>query len=80
MENKKETKKEEKKYYDVKVEVLVPATFKYRVFASSPEEAYELTKKMKPTNVEFFHSRKRNLKVKIFDFGTSIIRYVRNLL
>lgn len=35
----------EKKYYDVRQEIIAPVTLYYKVFAESPEEAAEMVKK-----------------------------------
>jgi len=69
-----------KKLYDVKVEVLLPATLTYRVLADNPEQAIELTKTMQPTGVRHQLARKRSLKAIVLDAGSTMIRLTKTFI
>lgn len=71
---------DEKKYYDVKVEVMLPATLTYRILAGNPEEALQLSKKAQPNAVRHRLVGKKDLKAMVYDAGSSIIRLVKNLV
>lgn len=70
----------EKKYYDVKVECMLPATITYRVLAEDPEQAIAMTKGMPPVNVRHKLPGRKELKVAVYDAGSTMIRLVKNLL
>ena len=78
MKNKEEVKP--KAYYDVKVECLLPATLLYRVLAEDPEQAIELSKKMTPSGVQYKIVGKKELKIRVYDAGSTMIRFIKNLL
>lgn len=69
-----------KKQYDVKVEVLLPATLTYRVLAENPEQAIELTKTSQPIAVKHQLAKKRNLKAIVLDAGSTMIRLTKNFI
>lgn len=69
-----------KVYYDVKVECLLPATLLYRVLAEDPEQAIELAKKMPPSGVQYKIVGKKELKIRVYDAGSTMIRFIKNLL
>ena len=71
---------DEKKYFDVKVEAMLPATLTYRILASNAEEALQLSKKAQPTGIRHRLAGKKDLKATIYDAGSSIIRLVKNLI
>ena len=66
--------------YDVKIEVMLPATLTYRIAAKSPEEALEKARKTPPQNVKYRLQGKRDLKASIYDAGTLMVRLVKNLM
>lgn len=70
----------EKKYYTIKIDTLLPAELIFKVYAEDEYEAVELVKKMTPTNVKYRLNARKDIKMTIFDFGTSIIRLVKNLV
>jgi len=70
----------QKKYYDVKVEAMVPTTITYRILAEDEDQAAELAKKANPTAVKPKLSNKKNLKLTVYDAGTTFIRLVRNFI
>jgi len=79
--NKKEvTQPKIKKYYTIKVETLLPATLSYRILAEDPEEALKLLKNQPPNDVKYKLIGRKELKLTIYDFGTNIIRLVKNLI
>ena len=69
-----------KKYFDVKVECMLPATLTYRVLAEDAIQASELIKSMQPTGVRHKIIGKKDIKLTVYDSGSSIIRWVKNLL
>jgi len=69
----------EKKYFDVKMEVLVPATVVYRVLAEDAEKALQEVKvTTAPHGVKYDLARKRTLKSTVYDAGGNMIRYIKN--
>src|SRR5271154_4571699 len=76
IEKKKDPPKPQPKYYSIELEALVPATFKYRILANSPEEAAELILKAHPIQQpKLIFAGMKRLSAKIFDYGTRIIKY-----
>lgn len=75
----KKTKVIEKKYYDIKVESMVPATLHYRVLAESPEDALKLYKNSPLTSVKYTLPNRKELKILIYDAGTMLVRLFKNL-
>jgi len=78
-ENKKEPKKE-KTYYLVQIEANVPAILYYKVFADSVEEAEFLIKNKQPSKIEYKINKRKNLLLKIYKFGTSMLHKVKSLI
>ena len=76
---KNETKIPPKFYYDVKVEALLPATLVYRVLAETPEQAAQLIKNMSPNSVKHRLIGRKEIKLMVYDAGSTMIKYVRNL-
>lgn len=69
-----------KYYYDVKVECLLPATITYRVLAEDPQEAMSKIKGLSPTSVKHRLIGRKELKMMIYDAGSSMIRLIKNLM
>ncbi len=73
--------KKEKKYYEVRVECLVPTTVSYRVLAEDEKEALKLLDQNQagaPVSVNYKINLKRKIKLVIYDWGTTIIKMVKN--
>lgn len=68
-----------KKYYDVKVEAMIPATLTYRVLAETPEQAAELYKFQQPIGVKHKLAGKKESKLSVSEAYSSIIKFVRKL-
>lgn len=69
-----------RQYYDVKIECMLPATLTYRVLAEDAQQASELIKGMSPTGIKHRLIGKKDIKLSVYDAGTSMIRYLKNLL
>lgn len=67
-------------YYDVKVECMLPAVLTYRVLAEDPRQAAELIKGHSPTGVKHRLIGRKELKLSVYDAGSSMIRWMKNLL
>ncbi len=80
MVEKKVAKPIEKKYYEVKVECTLPATVTYRILAETPEQALDLIKGKSPNGVKHRLAGRRDIKVMVYDSGSTIVRLVKNLL
>jgi hypothetical protein len=76
---KKSQEKPMKKYYKVSIETLLPATISFRVLAESPEKAAEMIKNQNPVEVRHKLAGRRDKKITVYDWGTTIIRFFRNL-
>ncbi len=70
----------QKLYYDVKVECMLPATLTYRVLAEDAQQAAELIKGMSPTGVKHRLIGKKDIKLTVYEAGTSMIKWMKNLL
>lgn len=71
---------EEKKYYDIKIECMLPATLTYRVLAKDAEEAFRLTKNLQPNGVQHRLIGRKEIKATVYDAGSSLIRFIKNLV
>jgi hypothetical protein len=69
-----------KQYYDVKIECMLPATITYRVLAEDPQQAAELIKGMSPIGVKHRLIGRKELKLTVYDAGSTMIRWMRNLI
>lgn len=80
MEKIKEVKKE---YFDVKLEVMVPAIILYKsILAESPEEAIELAKRLGNQKLNVISIRwnaMRKLKAVVYNVGSSLIKLTKTL-
>jgi hypothetical protein len=70
----------EKKYFDVKVEVMLPATLTYRVLAETPEQAFELIKNQSPVSVKHKLAGRKEIKATVLDAGSVLVRFVKQLI
>lgn len=68
-----------KKYYEVRVECMLPATITYRILAENPEQASTLIKNAQPTSVKHKLAGRKETKLMVYDSGSSILRLVKNL-
>lgn len=66
-----------KKYYDVYVEVMLPATLHYRVLAEDASECIDLIKNKSPNAVKHKLHMKKNMQAKVYDAGSSIVRFLK---
>ena len=69
-----------KLYYDVKVECMLPAVVTYRVLAEDPQQAAELIRGMSPIGVKHRLVGKRDIKLSVYDAGSSMLRWAKSLL
>ena len=69
-----------KTYWDIKVETMVPATLTYRVLAEDPMKAAEMIKMASPTNVKYRLMGKKDLKLTVYEAGTNMIKWIKNLV
>jgi hypothetical protein len=70
----------QKKYYDVKIDVLMNGTFIYKVLAEDPEQAILLTKNMQPTGVKYKVAGAKKIKAYVYDLGSSMLRAAKNMV
>jgi len=69
-----------KRYYDVRVEAMLPATITYRVLAEDPEQAFTLIKTVPPTSVKPKLIGRKEIKAMVYDSGTTMLRLIKNIL
>jgi hypothetical protein len=69
-----------KKYFDVKVECMLPATLTYRVLAEDAEQASLIIKNISPNSVKHKLIGRKELKLTVYDAGSTMIRFIRNLI
>lgn len=70
----------QKKYYDVKVESLVPAILIYKVLAANPEEAFYKIKHIHPNHIQYKVHNRKDIKATVYDAGSNLIKFVKNIL
>lgn len=70
----------QKYYFDLRLECMLPATLHYKVLAESAEQAAELIKGLSPNGVKHKLIGKRDIKLTVYDSGSSIIRFIKNLI
>lgn len=75
---KKVAAKKEVKYYDIKLECLVPCTVSYRILAEDENDALSQIDKKTPTAIKPNISKKRNIKATVYDAGSSIMRFMKS--
>lgn len=78
--SKEDSKKEELKFYDVKVEANIPAILHYRILAKSPRHAEYLVKYRDPQKIEYKVNKRKNIFLRIYDAGTVIVQIAKSLL
>jgi hypothetical protein len=69
-----------KLYYDVKVECMLPATLTFRVLAEDPQQAAELIRGASPTGVRHRLIGRKDIKLSVYDAGSSMLRWMKNLI
>ena len=69
-----------KRWFDIKVEAMLPATLTYRVFAEDEFQASEMIKKLQPNTVQHRLIGRKELKLTVYDAGCSMIRLIKNLV
>lgn len=69
-----------KYYFDVKVEVMLPATLTYRVLAEDAQQAADLIKQVQPNSVHHRLIGRKELKLTVYDAGSSIIKWMKKLV
>lgn len=69
-----------KYYYDVKVECMLPATITYRILAENAEQAAEMIKGKSPNSVQHKLVGRKELILKVYDSGSSMMRFMKRLL
>lgn len=77
--DKDKEKPKPKFYYDVKVEVMLPATLTYRVLAEDATQAANMIKNMQPNSVQHKLIGRKEIKLKVYDAGSSMMRFVKEL-
>lgn len=80
MIKKESAKVVEKKYFNVVVECMLPATVTYRVLAETPEQAAELYRNISPISVKHKLAGKKDNKLKVYLSGSLMILFIKNLL
>ncbi len=67
-------------YFDVKVEVLLPATLVFRVLAEDANKAADMIKNKHPNSVKYRLHGKKDIKLTVYDAGCTIIKFMKNLV
>lgn len=80
MAEKSTPKQVQLKSYDVKVEVMLPATLTYKVLAETPQQAADLIKNKQPNAVKHRLIGRKEQKLTVYDSGSVLIRFVKNLM
>jgi hypothetical protein len=69
-----------KYYYDVKVECMLPATLTYRVYAETPQQAADMIKGISPTMVKHRLIGRKEIKLMVYDAGSSFMKFMKNMV
>lgn len=78
--NNKKPAVKQKFYYDIKVECLLPSTLIYHILAETAEQAAELIKNQQPSGVKYKLTGRKNIKLMVYDAGSTMIRFIKNLV
>ncbi len=68
-----------KKFFDVKVECMLPSTLIYKVLAEDAQQAAEMIKNLQPRIVKYKLVGRREIKLTVFESGCSVIKLILNL-
>jgi hypothetical protein len=77
---KDDKQKQDKKYFDVRVETMLPATVTYRILAEDAQQASALIKHQNPISVKYRLLGKKDIKLTVYDAGSTMIRFMKNLI
>lgn len=69
-----------KYYYDVKVECMIPAIVTYRVLAEDAAQAADLIKGKQPNSVQHRLAGRKEIMLRVYDAGSSMMRFMKKLL
>lgn len=69
--------KNEKRYFDIKLECNAPCLITYRILADDEQDALLQMDKKTPTSIKPIILRKKNIKATVYDAGSSLIRFVK---
>ncbi len=69
-----------KQYFDIRIECMLPATVTYRVLAENAEDAINLIKNKPPHSVSYKLNGKRDLVIRVYDAGSSMMRFIKKVL
>lgn len=77
---KKNEKNKELKYFNVVIEGLMPVTFSYKVLAESADEAFKKieSKQEKPHHIDYKNHKFKKIKCRVYEFGSSIMKFIKN--
>lgn len=76
-DKKKKVALPQKKFYDIKLDAMVPCTITYRILADDEHDALTQMSKKHPTAVKPNINLKRDIKATVYDAGSSIIRFAK---
>ena len=76
----KQAAPKEKKYFDVKIECMLPAVLIYRILAEDANQALELIKGKSPNSVQHKLPGRKELVAKVYDSGSCMLRHIKKLL
>lgn len=66
------------KNYTIKLEAYIPCSLVYKISAEDEKDALKKLDKQKPSSVIPHLQRKKNIKAMIYEFGSSIVKLVKN--
>lgn len=69
----------EKRFYDVRVETMLPAVLTYRVLAENAEQAASLIANQSPIGVKHKLIGKRDIVLKVYESGSLMIKFMKKL-
>ena len=59
---------------------MVPATIVFRVLAEDAESAALMIKGMNPTSAKYRLVARKDMKISVYDAGTSMIKWIKHLV
>lgn len=77
-EKKNKPKPKEKRYYDIKIEAMVPTTLTFRVLAEDAQQAVEMIRGKSPTGIKHRINEKRDIKLTVLEAGSNMIKLILN--
>jgi hypothetical protein len=73
----KDKKEVKPQYYDVRLEITVPATMHFRIYADSAEEAAKKAERHSVDSIKYHLPKRKNISMVVYKAGTSMLEFAK---